>query len=319
MYLALTGGSGFVGSHIIRENGKRNQPFNIRGLFRNESAAPSCRFLEVCHGEVNDFSRLFPDKPHVLVHFAVKQLDLDGEGYDRVNVDGLENVLGQCNKNTKGILYASTLSVLGQGCQDGVTEDCPVAPSMPLSISRLKAEQLVSDFGRQLNIPTYNMRPRFILGQGDRFVIPNLVKIMSKGIYLGSGKQRYSIINAQDYARIVLSLAEKMLSERLEPEQSALNIGYEQPASYDDIFQCLIKVSGRQIRKIKVPLPNWLPGVLKKLPSEVVQSKATQLELVGFSHFGCVNKLKQLVGPELVCRPVDSVLTEAISSYLEEL
>ena len=50
---------------------------------------------------------------------TVKQFDLDGTGFERVNVGGTERLLAALPPSVRGVIYGSTLSVYGSGPQRG--------------------------------------------------------------------------------------------------------------------------------------------------------------------------------------------------------
>jgi nucleoside-diphosphate-sugar epimerase len=244
--------------------------------------------------------------PHVLIHFGVKQIDYDQSGFHAINVLGTQNLLEKCNEHTLGAIYGSTLSVQGQSAQSNIAESEALKPQTELAKSRAQAEQLVTRYMENFEKWGFNLRPRFILGKEDKYVLPGFIKLARNGVYIGDGKQQYSVITVTDYASIILKLAQficeqsELIGKKInKPEQLPVNVGYQQTLSFDQIFTEIRTHEAAKKRVIPVRFPGWLPGLLKWIPNKLIESKATQLELIGFDHYGDVSRLEELIGCDI--------------------
>ncbi len=288
--LVVTGATGFVGRalirHCIHNVSSGDEDMELRVLVRSKGRLPMHPKIREYEGDLNQLnSDLFPDQPHVLVHLANKNIDHDGSGFQQTNVHGTEKLLKACRPSTRGMIYNSSLSVLGQGAQVNSSHIAPVHPQTDLALSRAQAEESVLRGARKLNTTAYCLRPRFILGDGDNYVMPALAKLVNKGLYLGDGQQRYSVIDVDDYAKIIVQLATRCLQTDV-VEQIPLNIGYSSPLSYEVIFSELRKKMASASRKKTIPAPALLASLLKRIPNKTLQAKAIQLQLIGLDHFG---------------------------------
>lgn len=305
--LVLLGATGFVGRELVRQLCSQPERYEVIAQVRNLDALPSAPNLTQWQGDLHQLHpALFPQRPHVLVHFAVKNIDGDGSGYWHDNVEGTRNLLAHCNGFTRGVIYGSTLSVHGQGAQSGIAPTAPCRPQTPLAKSRAAAEALVLDTARQRNISAYCLRPRFILGKGDRFVLPGLIRLVEQGLFVGNGRQRFSLIDVADYARLIADLGERMLRSG-EPEQMALNVGYRDPLSFAGLYEVLQKNLAPQTasaRRKHIPFPAVLARLLKRWPSASAFARATQLELIGVDHYGDVSLTRQRIQGDYLNQPV---------------
>lgn len=286
--VVVTGATGFVGKALLDACAMQS---NVQGraLVRGDNRLESHSNLKVICGDLDNIPKaLFPDHAHVLIHLATKNLDHDKKGYSHTNIAGTENLLACCNGYTKGIIYNSSLSVLGQAAQTNSPNSLLTCPQTPLARSRAEAEKRVLQYAQQKNCFAYCLRPRFVLGAGDEFVMPALAKVIRKGIYVGDGSQKYSIIDVKDYAQVILQLALRCMQED-KPEQIPLNIGYEIPVAFSDIYSAVQKTSVRTIPKRKIPAPGLIADLLNRLPLETLKAKATQLQLIGLDHYGDVS------------------------------
>ncbi len=318
MQIILTGGTGYVGRAILRQVAKRKGALQVRLMARSEAQVCSLMawsecptWLQVIPGRLPEVpDALFDDRPSVLVHFGVKQIDSDGSGYSDINVRGTEALLAAAPAAVAGVIYGSTLSVLGGGAQRNVGEQVPMVAESALARSRAAAEVACYTWGKQRGRAATALRPRFILGAEDQFVLPGLVKLARKGMTIGSGRQQFSIIEVNDYASIVLALASHWLQGGEEQQgaqiQHALHIGYPRPVSLNEI----LALAGESVpaidRQWGVPIPWWNGPWLERLhrwvlpkTSGAVEKTLTQLALVGFDHYGDTHRLRQyLAGTE---------------------
>jgi nucleoside-diphosphate-sugar epimerase len=302
--IVLTGGTGYVGRALIRALAQLPAgSVCVKALVRSNKLTTMPDFVECIEGSMQAIpENLFFHQPHIVIHFGIKQIDSDNSGFYETNVVGTKNLLEKCNKQTLGVIYGSTLSVQGQGRQSGIDESQAMNPSTKLAKSRAEAEQLVTRHMAERNKWGINLRPRFIIGKEDQYVLPGLSKLVCNGIYLGSGQQKFSIITVDDYACVILSLVSmisKVEGEGKNPLQLALNVGYKKTLSFEQIFTKIrdhLVVSNKVTR---IYLPRWLPKLLNFIPSKKIQAKAIQLELVGFDHFGKIDSLQKLIGTDI--------------------
>lgn len=303
--LVLIGANGYVGRAVLQELASQPERFSVRAQVRTplpdhaNIPAGNITMLKGSLEQVND--DLFPQEPHVLIHVAGKNIDHDGTGYHQVNVKGTANLLSHINQHTKAILYNSSLSVLGQGPQTNVSNNRPARPQTPLARSRAEAEALILTRANQLGISAYPLRPRFVLGQEDAFVIPALIKLVTKGLYIGDGHQQFSIIDVADYARVILQLAE-FASVATSPEQIPLNIGYRQPLPFASMHDILQQLQPGTVIRRKLPYPAAIARLLNASRIQKLKSLATQLQLIGLDHYGDISETSQRLRTDLLSR-----------------
>ena len=316
MKILLLGGSGFVGRAIVRAaQSLEDDTLRVRVLLRDQNALPEHALLEKQVGELSQLpAELEPDEPYVLVHFAVKQIDHDRTGFSAINVDANRRLEHQLSDRLQGVIYGSSMSVYGSQAQEGISEHTLPAPATALARSRHQAESLWLEAAERRKISGYVLRPRFVLGHGDRFVMPGLASAYARGLLPGSGQQRFSIIDVDDYARIVLQLAERCLSG-VHPGgvRRPLNVAYEQPVSMDEIVDALRVARPRERRIHRVPAtPGWLRA-LRLFGGRRGEALTTRLELLGLSHWAQVDALRAEVGSSIIERDPRICLQAAVA------
>ncbi len=304
-HMVLLGATGFVGSHILQKLVASRRPgARLIVLVRTlpEQPIDGVEYM-TCSLPDQIPPNLLPDEDHIIIHFGTLQISKDERLYHAVNVAGAERLLELCNPHTLGIIYGSSMSVYGQGSQRGCRESELLRPDTVLAHSRVAVEERILQTAREGGFSAYCLRPRFILGREDRYVLPAFARMLEHRIRLGSGRQRYSFIEVNDYAEIVLALVKVIEQHRHAgtPEQKALNIGYRRPVSCNELLKNLSTQLGRRDRlfKLQVPISIYL-AVLGLLSVTGKGSKKTVAELVGRDHWSSVERLEALIGPEII-------------------
>ncbi len=296
MKLVLLGSTGFVGRAVLRQADLKSD-VGVNALVRSPDREVSeqsdvCRVngtLKACP------QNLFPKEPFVLVHLASKQIDRDNLGFE-CNVDNIEVFLTRLPRHCRGIIYGSSMSVYGAGSQKSVNEHSLCRPDTRLAKSRLAVERLIQRYAKAHNIWSFSLRPRFIVGDGDRHFMPGLKKALAKGLRVGSGRQRFSIIDVDDYATVIIRLSEHILKVT-EAKQLELNVGYESSISMTTLESLVM--GDASARALRIPVFSLLNRIIRKLiPAS--ESFIEKISLLGLSHSADVKQLKKLIGADLV-------------------
>jgi UDP-glucose 4-epimerase len=152
MRILVTGGAGFIGSHIVDQCIAAGHAVAVvdnlwdEGGGKKTNLNPQARFY---HADITDESSLdhvFDEvQPEVVSHQAAqhsvaistKNPKLDA----RVNVLGLLNVLNNCTRvGTRKIVFASSGATYGTPVRLPIDEDVPQRPESPYGITKMVAE-----------------------------------------------------------------------------------------------------------------------------------------------------------------------------------
>ncbi|MFE3993934.1 NAD-dependent epimerase/dehydratase family protein [Streptomyces goshikiensis] len=136
----------------------------------------------------------------VLLHCA-SQIGGTPEANEAVNARGTAALMAEARRaGVSRVVYLSTASVYGRGAfRAARPEDLVRNPGSPTSGSRAHAEDAVLAAGGVV------LRPHLVLGDGDRWVVPGLARILRAlpGTVEGWAA-RTSVITAHDLARLLL-------------------------------------------------------------------------------------------------------------------
>lgn len=313
MRIVLLGGSGFLGQAVLRQlhawDGEREAH-----CLEHRSPVPGYDFVRRQQGTLASMpASLLPSGPHVVVHCASKQVDSDGRGFGE-NRRAVDRLLSLVGSDTRAIVYASSFSVYGDGPQAAVTEAAPLNPRTALAKSRAECEQRLLSGATAAGCEVAVLRARFVVGQGDRHFLPGLAKLIRARVRIGDGTQRYSVIDVDDYARVILSLCSRYLDAGYSAsgEPQIFNVGYRTPVAFNEIANVLCQQGGWPPPRYPVPLSNPLIRGLGCLPIASARQLAERLQLLGYDHYGVVDRLAAVTGSSLLDRdPRDAVRASA--------
>ncbi len=181
MKIFVTGGSGFIGGALIKKLSAVHQFFALSRsprsdhLLRQYGATP-------IRGDLAQFETDCLNECDAVVHSAAHI----GPGGDRafyraVNVTGTENVLNRAKEaGIKRFIHIGTEAgcFYGQHMRD-IDETYPLAVHSPYHYPATKAEAEVVVLRANepaIGFETVSLRPRLVWGEGDRTLLPNMVK-----------------------------------------------------------------------------------------------------------------------------------------------
>jgi len=318
--IVLLGATGFVGSALLSRLSHRNDSnVQVSAMVRGEYENFFFPFLDIINGELPDRipSTIFPDEPHVVVHFATQKIV--NPDIEEVNIRGTENLLNKFTKSTLGIIYASSMSVYGQGEQTGVDENRDAKPDTPLALSRVKAEEMIIRKAEQNNICAYILRTRVIIGKNDLSSLPGYINMVKNGLIIGNGTQKFSIISVNDYADIILQLVYSIY-KRMEinkPLRRPFHLCYEKPIQLNSIIDEICNAMLLKKPWKKLPVFKWFFNLLHALPGGIFTDLATRLELTGLSHYGKPDKLSMEIGKNIISKDPTIVFRQTLKEYLK--
>jgi len=155
MKILLTGGAGFIGSHLLERLLARGDDVAVIDDF-NDFYDPAIKRANLPKGgfrlherDIRDSSEIVArEKPDALIHLAaragVRPSLQDPALYESVNVAGTLTLLEACRRAGVGrFLFASSSSVYGNAAVPFREDDDPLLPVSPYGVSKLMGEHYV--------------------------------------------------------------------------------------------------------------------------------------------------------------------------------
>lgn len=194
VYITIIGGSGFVGTSLI----KQLEKLNCNNLDKNQSAEyPEITTIKnICEPGLN---RVIPLGTKTIILLAAEHRDdvSPVSKYYEVNVQGTKNVLKAMDDNgIKNIIFTSSVAIYGLN-KNEPDENHPADPFNHYGKSKWQAEEILREWlqkdpeSRSLTI----IRPTVIFGERNRGNVYNLLKQIASGKFMmvGNGQNKKSM------------------------------------------------------------------------------------------------------------------------------
>lgn len=238
MKALVTGGAGFIGSHIVDELIRRNNEVVVydnfcTGFGQHLEPAVSEGRIRLIEGDILEASRLTKAMEGVtrVFHLAANA-DVRGGQIDR-NVDLQQNVIGahrvlEAMKavSAKEIVFTSSATVYGEPDRFPTPEDYAPLQTSLYGASKLAAEAIIQAYGEYFGIRSYVFR--FVSWIGERYshgVIFDFVNKLRANPgeleILGDGSQKKSYLHVEDGIRGIFLALEKMTALK-----NVINLGH---------------------------------------------------------------------------------------------
>ena len=206
MKVLVTGGTGFLGSHIVKRLLDRGD--DVRFVARHRTASVEQTGVEFIKADICDSEKIASACRGVdaVIHTAAHEgVEPKRATFLKTNVFGTNSVLEGCRRGgVKYLIATSSPSVVDGGeSLEGVDETCPY-PKKTLSFyakTKRIAEELVLG-ANSVSLRTCAIRPRLIWGPGDKQLIPRIIEKARKGqlCQIGSGDNLLDITYVENAA-----------------------------------------------------------------------------------------------------------------------
>ena len=192
----ITGGTGFIGSHLVElcvKNGfevvvfDRYNSNNHWGWLEN---SPIKNDVGVILGDIRDYDSVYKalDGCSAVFHLAaligIPYSYVSPMAYIKTNVEGTYNVL-EASKSLglEQILSTSTSETYGSAQYTPIDEKHPAVGQSPYSASKIAADQLAYSYYASFNLPVKIVRPFNTYGprQSARAIIPTVISQILSG------------------------------------------------------------------------------------------------------------------------------------------
>lgn len=239
MRVAVTGGAGFQGSHLVEALLARGDEVTVLNTLSKHSQANVGLFkgaANVVWGSITDrqvVSKTLREHDlvfHLAANIHVDESIADPRSYYETNVLGTANVVETCVKDHTPLIHVSSCEVYGYSAEP-CTEDTPLRPRSPYAASKAGAECLARAHAITYGSPVLILRPTNVFGTRQRggvrgAVIPRFASLASRGLPLtlyGDGSQRRDFIGIATLAEAYLFLADSFVADADTPP--VINIG----------------------------------------------------------------------------------------------
>jgi UDP-glucose 4-epimerase len=292
MRVLITGGAGFIGSHLVEHFQGRAEVVvldNLRSGYRHNLDGLSHTFIE---GSVTDPAILARAMSAVDLVFHLAAMISVPESMSRprdcvdINVTGLLHVLeAAASAGVKKLVLASSAAVYGDNPVVPKTETMIPEPKSPYAITKLDGEYYLEMFRREGRLNTASLRffnvfgPRQDPASAYAAAVPIFIRKALAGediVIFGDGGQTRDFIHVRDIIAALVHAA-------THPDLSgSYNVGYGRSMTVLELAQLVVRLAGSCSRITHQP----------ERPGDVRHSRAAidKLLATGFRH---VSSLEQ--------------------------
>ncbi len=264
MKFVVTGGAGFIGSHIAKFLVNSGHTVSVidnlyRGKEQNlQEIMPKIDFHQIDILDFDQIRNIVKNSDgvfHQVALTSVSESYLQKEKYFEVNVKGTENIFKLAKEYDFKVVYASSSSVYGNPKTIPITEDFERKPINPYGITKLEDELLAEKYW-DLGVKIIGLRYFNVFGPGQTpdyaGVITKFIENLNQNkppIVFGDGTQIRDFISVDDVAEANLASMES------HADKNFINMGTGVQTSIKELAFLMIQLSGKSLEPIYEKLP----------------------------------------------------------------
>jgi UDP-glucose 4-epimerase len=285
MKILITGGAGFIGSHLTDQLIKAgNEVIVVDNLStgKEDNLNPKAKFYKLDIRDSKIFNVFENEKPEMVFHYAA-QIDIRKSTEDpiesaNINILGTLNLLENCRKfGTKKIVFASSGgAIYGDAEIIPTPENYPPLPASPYGIEKLIAEHYLDFYKKSYGLNHLILRYANVYGprqnsKGEAGVVAIFTDKLSKNqipVINGDGTQTRDYVFVNDVVdAAMLALEDSKFKKPI------FNIGTGVETSVNNLYELITKEVGKDISA------NYAPSKIGEQKRSCLDSSKIKKEL----------------------------------------
>lgn len=266
MRALVTGGAGFIGSHVADALLARGDEVTILDDLSDGKREHVPDGAQLVEGDIRDPAEAFAaSRPEVVFHLAaqkdvrvsVARPDFDAD----VNVVGTVRILEAAREHDAQIVFSSTGGAIYGECEEPAREDKPREPLAPYGASKLAGEEYLATYNRLYGARHVSLRYGNVYGprqdpHGEAGVVAiffNRLRDGERPTVFGDGGQTRDYVYVGDVVRATLAAQEV--------DGGVFNVGTGRETSVVELLDLCLRVAGKEAERDFAP-PR--PGELQR-------------------------------------------------------
>ena len=279
MKYAVTGGAGFIGSHLVKNLVERgNEIIVIDNLNTGKKKNVKKNFKKINFFEVDirDFSTIEDIMKNVdgIFHEAALASVQDSfripDKFFDVNVKGTENIFKIGKKLGIKVVYASSSSVYGNPISIPIKENDDKNPINPYAKTKLENDKMAEKYAKN-GLKVIGLRYFNVFGPGQSKEYAGVIKLFLERIQQGlSPLINGDGLQVRDFVYVDDVVNANMLAMESNINGKFFNIGTGTTISVLDLANMIIKFSGLKLKPIHRLA---LPGDVRATQADITKAK----------------------------------------------
>jgi nucleoside-diphosphate-sugar epimerase len=253
MKIAVTGGSGFIGNHLVAK--LVSEGHKVKVLVRKTSNITILKELPIklVIGDIRNRESVesLVNGVEVVYHVAAQVYSGSTDEFWNVNLQGTENMLKAClNRGINKFVHISSVGVTGNIENPPANESHPYNPTFPYDRSKCEAEKLAVRYNLEHKMPITIIRPTAVYGPRHH-LFSRFYQAVQKGIFpfIGSMKNLIHLCYIDNLMQGIMLAADKR-----ESVGEIYIIGDEKPVTWIEHIKTIAEVIGVNPPSLHVPL-----------------------------------------------------------------
>jgi UDP-glucose 4-epimerase len=255
----VTGGAGFIGSHVVEELLARGDEVTIVDDLSNGKLENVPDGAQLVERDVREgVGEVFADaRPELCFHLGAQvdvRVSVERPTHDAsVNVLGTLEVLEAARAHDTQVVFSSTGGAIYGECDRPATEEAERRPLAPYGVSKLAGEEYLAAYNRLYGTRHVSLRYGNVYGprqdpHGEAGVVAIFLGALAEGRaprIFGDGLQTRDYVYAGDVARATLAAAGQ--------EGGVFNVGTGSETSVVDLYEACRRVAGSSLAAERAP------------------------------------------------------------------
>jgi UDP-glucose 4-epimerase len=257
----VTGGAGFIGSHVVDALVERGDDVLVLDDLSNGRRENVNQAAELVVVDIRDRERVAEifaaHRPDVCFHLAAQadvRVSVDQPGYDcEVNVLGTIHLLEAARSDGTRLVFSSTGGAIYGECAEPATEAAARSPLAPYGTAKLAAEEYLATYNRLYGSEHTILRYANVYGprqdpHGEAGVVAIFLGRIARGErphVFGDGTQQRDYTYVKDVATATLAAADR--------SAGVFNVGTGQATSVLDLLAACVEASGSRVDPVFAP------------------------------------------------------------------
>jgi UDP-glucose 4-epimerase len=275
----VTGGAGFIGSHVVDALLARGDEVHVVDDLSNGKRENVAAEAELTVADIREpLGELFDEvRPETCFHLAAQadvRVSVERPEFDAdVNLIGTVRVLEAARRHETQIVFSSTGGAIYGEVEEPATEEAPRRPLAPYGASKLAGEEYLGTWNRLYGTRHVTLRFGNVFGprqdpHGEAGVVAIFFGLLAEGgrpKIFGDGSQTRDYVFAGDVARATLLGAGR--------NGGIFNVGTGKETSVVELYELCRRVAGSDTE------PEFAPARLGELQRSVLDRTRAEREL----------------------------------------